>query len=60
MMSSQSLTMAIEGSEGSPSISQLFNLGNKIYVLQLSDDNFLLWKFQVITALGGYDLEIFF
>lgn len=40
-------------------MSHLFSFGNKIFVVKLSDDNFLLWKFQVITPLEGYDLEHF-
>ncbi|KAA0032170.1 uncharacterized protein E5676_scaffold186G00680 [Cucumis melo var. makuwa] len=32
-------------------ISELFSSGNKIFIVKLNDDNFLLWKFQVVTAL---------
>lgn len=37
---------------------QRFNPG-KISITKLTDDNFLLWKFQITTALEGYGLEIF-
>lgn len=50
--------MAIEGSEDSSStISQMFSSGNKISIVKLGDDNFPLWKFQVIITLEGYDLD---
>lgn len=39
--------------------SQVFNLGNKISIVKLDDEIFLLRKFQISTALEGYDLEKF-
>lgn len=59
-MSTQSSTMGTEESEDSSlSVSQMFSLGNKISFVKLGDDNFLLWKFKVITTLEGYNLEKF-
>lgn len=45
--------------ESSSSVTQIFNSGNKIFVVKLNDDNYLLSKFQVLTTLEGYELEDF-
>ncbi|XP_022148749.1 uncharacterized protein LOC111017341 isoform X1 [Momordica charantia] len=37
--------------------SQYINPGNKISTVKLTDENFLLWKFQVLTTLEGHGLE---
>ncbi|KAA0053143.1 keratin, type II cytoskeletal 1-like [Cucumis melo var. makuwa] len=54
-MSSNSSPLGVENTEVS-----IFGSGNKISLVKLSDDNFLLWKFQILTALEAYDLENFF
>lgn len=36
---------------------QTFSPGNKIFIVKLTYDNFLLWKFQILIALEGYELE---
>ncbi|KAA0038261.1 putative inactive receptor-like protein kinase [Cucumis melo var. makuwa] len=47
-----------EDSSTDPSfISQIFSSGSKISLVKLRDDNFLLWKFQILTTLEAYDLE---
>lgn len=52
--------MNTEGAgESSSSVTQVFNSGNKVYVVKLNDDNYLLWKIQVLRALEGYELEDF-
>lgn len=38
---------------------QNFNRGNKISITKLTNDNFLLWKFPITTALEGYGLEFY-
>ncbi|KAL0554373.1 hypothetical protein IC582_008292 [Cucumis melo] len=58
-MSNDSLLLGIKNFNGSSPISLIFCSENKIFVLKLGDDNFLLWKFQVLIALEAYDLEIF-
>lgn len=37
----------------------VINPGNKISTVKLNDDNFLLWRLQVLTALQGHGLEKF-
>lgn len=39
--------------------SQAINPGNKISTVKLTDDNFLLWRLQVLTALQEHGLENF-
>lgn len=56
-MSTQSSTMGT--AEKSLLIFQMFCSGNKISIVKLIDENFLLWKFQVIMAVKGYFLENF-
>lgn len=35
-------------------------MGNKISIVKLNDDNFLLWKLQISITLEGYELDAFF
>ncbi|TYK03300.1 uncharacterized protein E5676_scaffold298G001380 [Cucumis melo var. makuwa] len=57
-MSSQSSIMRTGNADDASSlISKMFNSGNNISIVNLNNDNFLLWKFQVVTTLEGYDLE---
>ncbi|KAA0066107.1 Retrovirus-related Pol polyprotein from transposon TNT 1-94 [Cucumis melo var. makuwa] len=54
----QSWTCNIEEHQDASSpIFEMFSSRNKISIVELNDDNFLLWRFQVVTALEGYDLE---
>ncbi|TYK10642.1 Retrovirus-related Pol polyprotein from transposon TNT 1-94 [Cucumis melo var. makuwa] len=58
-MSSTSSLLGVENTEASSPINQIFGSGNKISLVKLNDDTFLLWKFQILTALEAYDLENF-
>ncbi|KAA0068024.1 Retrovirus-related Pol polyprotein from transposon TNT 1-94 [Cucumis melo var. makuwa] len=58
-MSSTSSLLGVENTEASSPINQIFGSGNKISLVKLNDDNFLLWKFQILTALEAYDMENF-
>ncbi|KAA0035482.1 UBN2_3 domain-containing protein [Cucumis melo var. makuwa] len=56
-MSTTSSLLGVENTKASSPINQIFGSGNKISLVKLSDNNFLLWKFQILTALEAYDLE---
>ena len=58
-MSLNSSLLGVDNTGASSPINQIFGSGNKISLVKLSDDNFLLWKFQVLTALEANDLENF-
>lgn len=34
-----------------------FALGNKISIVKLNDDDFLIWKLHISTTLEGYELN---
>lgn len=43
--------------DDNPSDTIFFNPENKIDILKLTYDTFLLWKFHVLTTLEGYEME---
>ena len=58
-MSTNLSLLGVENTEASSPINQIFGLDNKISIVKLTDDNFLLWEFQILTVLEAYDLESF-
>ncbi|XP_022159146.1 uncharacterized protein LOC111025572 [Momordica charantia] len=55
--------MAISSSETDSTVvnqnSTIVNPGNKISTIKLNDENFLLWRLQITTALQGHGLGKF-